>query len=177
METSTVPLDTETGRPSAVVPSKSCTWPTGAAPEEVTVTLNAKSLLVEGNFVAGTAMEVCVAAFMVPPPPPPPPPQPSARLSAHASPRPNAARRRLRPPSPGKKKSNMAPNPVPALSIHQPFSCPPLVRFAGGIIAEAYSGRATGNLEAVNVLDGAATVTINTPGAGFASVTEIVSGM
>jgi len=44
------------------------------------------------------------------------------------------------------------------------------------MIAEAYSGRATGNLEAVNVLDGAATATVNIPVAGFAPVTEIVSG-
>ena len=50
----TVPFDTAAGRPSAVPPSKSCTCPVGAAPEEVTVTVNAKSFMVEGNFVALT---------------------------------------------------------------------------------------------------------------------------
>ena len=137
LEMSAVPLDTDTGRPSGVPSANICTWPAAVAPEEVTETLNAKSLLVEGNFVAVTETLVCVEAFVVPPPPPPPPPQPRARLSAHASPKLNAACRLLRPPSPGKKKSNMAQKPVPTLNIHQRFSGPPVVRFAGVIIAEA----------------------------------------
>ena len=68
----TVPLDTGAAAPKAVEPSKSCTCPVGVAPEDVTVTLNAKLFMVEGNFVAVTDTEVWRGLASVPPPPPPP---------------------------------------------------------------------------------------------------------
>jgi hypothetical protein len=56
-----VPFATVTGRPSAVLPSKSCTWPVGVAAEEVTATLKLKLLLLAGCFVLVTVSVVCDA--------------------------------------------------------------------------------------------------------------------
>ena len=52
-----VPFERLTGRPNAVLPSKSCTWPVGLAPEDVAATLNAK-LLLEGCFALVTVRVV-----------------------------------------------------------------------------------------------------------------------
>jgi len=52
-----VPFERLTGRPKAVLPSKSCTWPVGLAPEDVTATLNAK-LLLEACFALVTVRAV-----------------------------------------------------------------------------------------------------------------------
>lgn len=56
-----VPFEIVTGRPSAVLPSKSCTWPVGFAPEDVTVTLKAKLFEVIGCFALVTLSVVCDA--------------------------------------------------------------------------------------------------------------------
>lgn len=52
-----VPFERLTGRPNAVLPSKSCTWPVGLAPEDVTLTMNAK-LLLEACFALVTVSVV-----------------------------------------------------------------------------------------------------------------------
>jgi hypothetical protein len=174
----TVPLVTGAGRPSAVPASRSCTCPVGAAPDEVTVTVKAKSFIVEGNFVADTVTDVCVVA--VPPPPPPspllPPPQPSAKLSMQARLKPNVARICFRPRSPGKTISNKAHKPVPALRVHQRFAVLPRVLAFGIAAAVANRVRAGWIANAERVADGAATETVNCPVTGAAPGTVMVSG-
>src|ERR1700730_13966921 len=116
------PLVIDTGKPSAVVPSKSCTWPVGLAPEDVTATVKAKLLLVDGCFAVVTVKVVCVAACVVPPPPPPPllpPPHPRAKLKTHNSAKPSPARSSFRPRKPGSSRSKIELRPEPALSVHQ----------------------------------------------------------
>ena len=83
-----------TGKPNAVLPSKSCTWPVGLAPEDVTATVKAKLLLVDGCFALVTVRVVCEATCVPPPPPPPllPPPHPKVKLNAQSSPKPSAER-------------------------------------------------------------------------------------
>lgn len=83
----------------------------------------------------------------------------------------------FRPRNPGNSRSNIEARPEPALSVHQVARWPPF-EFAGGMaIAEPYSGCCSREiLEADNVVDGAATATVNGALAGTAPVMVMVRG-
>jgi hypothetical protein len=119
----------------------------------------------DGSLALFTVIVVVVAAG--PPPPPPLPPHPNVKLRTQRRPRPNAARYFFLP---GRKSRNIAARPVPALSIHQPL--PP----NDGATPAAWSMGSASAVEAVRVVDGAATATVNCPVAAAALVTLIASG-
>ena len=88
---------------------------------DVTATLNAKLLLVDGCFALVTLIVVCVAFCGPPPPPPPllPPPHPKVKLNTQSSDKQTAARSLFLPRKVGNRKSRMAPRPEAALSVQQ----------------------------------------------------------
>ena len=129
-----VPFETVTGKPNAVLPSKSCTWPVGLAPEDVTATVKAKLLLVDACFALVTVKVVCEATCV--PPPLLPPPHPKVKLNTQSSPKPSAARRFFRARKPGNRMRNMEARPEPALSDHKAVRWGPL-EFVGGIAIAA----------------------------------------
>ena len=126
-----VPFETVTAKPNAVLPSKSCTWPVGLAPEDVTATVKAKLLLVDACFALATVSVVCEATCVPPPPPPLPPPHPKVKLNTQSSPEPSAAQRFFRARKPGNRMRNMEARPEPVVSVHQAVRWGPL-EFVGG---------------------------------------------
>jgi hypothetical protein len=134
-----VPFEMGTGRPKAVLPSKSCTWPVRLAPEDVTVTLKAKLLLANGCLAVVTVRAVCEAVCVPPPLPPPvvlPPPHPKVKLKTQTSARPSAERSCFRVRKPGNNRSKTEARPEAALSVHQEATWA-LLEFVGGITIAA----------------------------------------
>ena len=129
-----VPFETVTGKPNAVLPSKSCTWPVGLAPEDVTATVKAKLLLVDACFALVTVKVVCEATCI--PPPLLPPPHPKVKLNTQSSPKPSAAQRFFRARKPGNRMRNMEARPDPVVSVHQAVRRGPL-EFVGGMAIAA----------------------------------------
>lgn len=130
----------DTGRPNAVLPSKSCTWPVGLAPEDVTVTLKAKLLLANGCLALVTVRVVCEAVCVPPPPAPPallPPPHPKVTLKTQRSPRASAERSCFRVRKPGNSRSNTEARPEAALTVRHEATWAPFEFVGGTTIATA----------------------------------------